>query len=63
MLVNLTLPVHNEMRRLPPSLARLQRFLREHRGYDYELVVADNGSTDGTLQLAEEMAGKVQRLV
>ena len=55
-LVNVTVPVLNEARRLGPSLPQLHRFLSHQAGWDFQIVIADNGSTDGTLALAEELA-------
>lgn len=62
MLVNLTLPVYNEAAQLAASVRRVTEFLATLPQWRWEVVIADNGSTDGTLRLAEEMAGEVQKL-
>ncbi len=55
--VDVVVPVLNEERALPACLDRLRAFLSaelaEHR---WKIVVADNGSTDGTLAVAEASA-------
>ena len=55
--VDVVVPVLNEERALPPCLDTLRAFLStalaEHR---WKIVVADNGSTDGTLAVAEASA-------
>ena len=43
---------------MPPACGRRAGFLREH-GIDGEVVVADNGSTDGSQRLAEEAGARV----
>ncbi len=58
MLVNVTIPVYNEAERLPRSLPRLHRFLCENCPFDFEMVIADNGSTDETPTLAADLARK-----
>ncbi len=55
MLVSIVIPVHNEQALLLSAIERLRAGLRE-LGLDYELVLAENGSTDETLRLAEELA-------
>jgi dolichyl-phosphate beta-glucosyltransferase len=45
--LSLILPAYNEARRLPASLARCAEYLRG-RGLAAEIIVADDGSTDGT---------------
>lgn len=55
-LVNVTLPVFNEERRLARSLPRLHAFLAAQCRFPFELVIADNGSTDGTPTLARQLA-------
>jgi glycosyltransferase involved in cell wall biosynthesis len=52
MLVNLTIPVFNEERRLPLCLARLREVLPRLGQFDWEVVIADNGSTDRTPAIA-----------
>ena len=56
-LINITLPVLNEEKVLPQSVSRLCAFLSEHMPHrTWEIVIADNGSTDGTPSAATELA-------
>ena len=48
---SLVIPAYNEESRLPWTLAELRRFL-DASGIDYRVLVADDGSTDGTAALA-----------
>ena len=54
--VNITIPVLNETKRLRTCVPKLLRYLARHDRLAYEIVIADNGSTDGTLAVAEELA-------
>jgi glycosyltransferase involved in cell wall biosynthesis len=54
--VNLTLPAYNEAKHLAESVARLLEYLRDGVPFDWRIVIADNGSTDGTLGLAQQLA-------
>ena len=56
MLVNITIPVFNEEKILPSSIGTLHRFLEQHCRFDWEIVIADNASTDTTLERAQELA-------
>lgn len=59
MRVEITLPVHNEAQVLPQSLPRLLAFVREELpAWQVGLLIADNGSTDGTGALAARMAAE-----
>ena len=49
---SVVIPAFNEARRLPPYLADVVAFF-EGRGEAYEVLVIDDGSTDGTLAAAE----------
>jgi glycosyltransferase involved in cell wall biosynthesis len=55
-LVNLTVPVFNEEAQLRSSIAAICRLLSSRAWFDYELVIADNGSTDGTASIADSLA-------
>src|SRR6266511_185904 len=55
-LVNVTIPVFNEEARLQRSIPKLHGFLREHLRSQFEIVIADNGSTDRTLEIAREFS-------
>ena len=52
MLVNVTIPVFNEELRLGAAIPKLLGFLREHCPFEVEIVIADNASTDRTLDVA-----------
>ena len=51
---SLVIPAYNEEDRLPWTLAEVRRFLDASR-IDYRVLVADDGSTDGTPRLAAAM--------
>jgi dolichyl-phosphate beta-glucosyltransferase len=48
-------PCYNEERRLPASLARVREYL-DAKGWSYEIIVVDDGSSDGTAQAVLEAA-------
>ncbi len=56
MLVNITIPAFNEETRLAAAVPKLHGFLRESCTFSFELVIAENGSTDRTLKIAESLA-------
>ncbi len=56
MLVNVTIPVYNEEKILPHSIAELHTFLREHCRFEWEIVIANNASIDRTQEVAEALA-------
>ena len=53
MLVNITIPVYNEERDLLRSIRELHAFLGKRARFDWEIVIADNASTDSTWSVAE----------
>jgi glycosyltransferase involved in cell wall biosynthesis len=52
MRVSIAIPVFNEERCLRDSLARLHEFLLTQKELNWEIVVVNNGSSDGTFQVA-----------
>jgi len=57
-MLSFVVPAYNEERYLPATLAAIHASARE-LGIDYEIVVADDGSTDATARLAEEGGARV----
>jgi len=54
--VDVVIPVLNEEKDLPRSVATLWDFLNEHLPYLWQIVIADNGSTDKTLAVAQALS-------
>jgi len=54
--INLTLPIFNEVTQLAVNLARVRAYLVQLPTWRWEIVLADNGSTDGTTELARRLA-------
>ncbi|MEX0826322.1 MAG: glycosyltransferase family 2 protein [Acidimicrobiia bacterium] len=59
--VTIVIPVHNEADFMPSALARLFDELDGVEA-DFSVVLAENGSTDGTGELAEQIAADEPRL-
>jgi len=56
--LSIVVPAYNEEARLPQTLPRIVDFLRA-QDYAAELVVVDDGSTDGTCRIVEDIAATV----
>ena len=55
--VDLVIPCYNEERTLAASVEKLGAWCAEHlAAYRWRIVVADNASTDGTLEVAKRLA-------
>jgi glycosyltransferase involved in cell wall biosynthesis len=60
--INITIPVLDAERLLEGSVLKLLPFLENWYPGEFELVIVDNGSTDGTLRLAREIERKHDRV-
>jgi putative flippase GtrA len=54
--VDIVVPVRNEERDLAPSIRRLAGYLRDRFPFTARVTIADNGSSDGTWQIARALA-------
>ena len=57
--LSVVIPTRNESRRLPETLAALHTFCLR-RGHACEVIIADDGSTDGTPEVARQAAASLQ---
>ena len=57
--VEIVVPVFNEARVLEASVTRLRRYLDDHFPFRSTIVIADNGSTDGTWRLAQHLSARL----
>ena len=55
--VDVVIPVLNEAHVLQKSVETLLAFLRSSLRYRWQIVIVDNGSTDGTQTVAEQLTG------
>jgi dolichyl-phosphate beta-glucosyltransferase len=55
--LSIIIPAHNEEKRLSPSLADIDVFLKK-QDYTAEVIIVENGSVDRTLEVAQENAQK-----
>ena len=56
--LSIILPAHNEEQRLPKTLDEVRGFV-EAQSYSAEVVLVENGSQDGTLELAQQYAARL----
>lgn len=51
MKVSIVVPAHNEEGNIPQLVERIAELIRSNTGYEYELLLVDDGSTDNTHQV------------
>ena len=56
--VDIAIPVFNEEQDLPRSIDILSKFLQQNLENPWRIIIADNGSTDNTLAVAEMLSNK-----
>ncbi len=54
--ISIVIPAYNEQVRLPDTLHRVERYLQETDWVFHEILVVDDGSTDGTFDAAATFA-------
>ncbi len=57
MAFSLVIPAHNETDRLPDYLGRIRTYLPDHFGEQYEVIIVDDGSSDGLIELLDRTYG------
>ncbi|MCB2176535.1 MAG: bifunctional glycosyltransferase family 2/GtrA family protein [Actinomycetales bacterium] len=55
-ILDVVIPVYNEVAALETSVGRVREFLDEHVPYPARVTIADNASTDGTAELGADLA-------
>lgn len=61
--LNVVVPVYNEAEEIEKSITILSRFLREYVfDFDWVVTIADNASTDDTLEIARRLTRRIGRL-
>ncbi len=58
MLIIIAIPAYNEELILEANVEKLRQFCLSHLQDDWQLVIADNNSTDSTAQIAKRLAGQ-----
>jgi dolichyl-phosphate beta-glucosyltransferase len=59
--LSVIIPAYNEELRLPSTLRKILNYLSS-AGYDFELIVVDDGSSDGTVALVNRIAAEDGRV-
>jgi len=54
--ISIVVPAYNEEARLPETIRRIQAYLYNTEWFFHEILIVDDGSTDGTVAAAEEFA-------
>ena len=60
--VSIVIPAYNEERRLPASLDAILRYVESKRFEFTEILVVDDGSTDGSMEAIRELSERDPRV-
>jgi glycosyltransferase involved in cell wall biosynthesis len=56
--ISIVVPAYNEQARLPETIRRIQAYLSQSEWFFHEIVIVDDGSTDGTAEVASAFAAE-----
>ncbi|MCL2099132.1 MAG: glycosyltransferase [Oscillospiraceae bacterium] len=56
-MISLVIPVYNEEKIIGGTIADIRVFMDKTFGEDYEVIIVDDGSADGTLEIAKKSSG------
>lgn len=59
--ISIIVPVYNELTLLESSIKYINSFLEKNFN-DYEIIIVESGSNDGSAQKCEELAGQIQKI-
>jgi len=62
LVVDIVIPVYNEEEAIAACVARLSSFLHEEFAHDWRIIIANNGSTDCTLEIAKNLSAANPRV-
>ncbi len=57
MKVSVVLPAYNEAKRIRNTVETVMQYM-DNTGYEYEIIIAEDGSTDGTDKIASELSSR-----
>jgi len=60
--ISIVIPAYNEERRIVPTLEKVIDFVEGRRHKSFEILVVDDGSSDGTAAVVERFAGRAPGL-
>ncbi len=61
MMISIVFPAYNEAERIEKAIKETEKFLKKIN-YDYEIIVAEDGSTDGTDKIVQRLVNERIRL-
>jgi dolichyl-phosphate beta-glucosyltransferase len=56
--ISVIIPAYNEEQRIIPTIRRISEYLKDN-WRDYEIVIVDDGSADGTARIVEKLSGSL----
>lgn len=62
MKIVILIPTYNERQNIKKLIARLQKVTRKMKGYDFQILVVDDNSPDGTSDEVSNLSSKVKNL-
>ena len=60
--IDVVLPVYNEEKLLRKSVIALSKFLKSNIKHKCNIIIADNGSNDKTLEIAKQLSKKIRNV-
>jgi len=59
--LSIIIPAYNEEKRLPKTLAEIDKYLKK-QNYNYEIIVVSDGSKDKTVEVVENLKSQIANL-